>query len=329
MFVRSSLRTGIKVLSLFFSLISCFNIVAASECLTATKNFEGRDYLVPIHLSGEVSEFYRNINATDFQNFPNLNGQEGRRLVRQEFFDDSDFHLASAGVEVWMQEIDGIREYREDKRKIFITDSDHSQSDVAEFDYKRYKVKREKLDEHPLLGKIKRKDRPAFFDALGAPAGYSFDRIDSRLTVIHNELVYALFLYGKPVGEIVLDSFHIENFGLRNTHFMFRLRSFADGVAGLTAKEKVLFNENLCRVADRFEARFPQFTVRERIGVNIYLGLAQKSFPGRLFFEKYPLVFKLCQVVVLVIIGWLVMALILGRYEKSNDGRKRVRSRLK
>lgn len=286
------------------------------------------NYLVPIQRSGQVSEFYRSIKASDFDSFPGLSGQEGRREVKTVFFDDADYNLLRGGTEIWLYEQQAMPEFRDDKRQVFVGLTSEDHFNIRKFDYRSYNNKKYSLDSHPLLGHVKRRERQVFLDLLQVPPEVDARDLKPRLTVLHDELVYALFLYGKPVGEIVVDAFHIENFGLSNTQFSLKVSTVDAGYSGLTSEEKSLLTSSMCKLVKEFESTFPRLQASEYIGGAVFLNLAEKSFPGRVFFEKHVILYKLCQALVLVGMGWLLLSLIMGRYKPNKRLSVRVRQRV-
>jgi hypothetical protein len=294
-------------------------IVAANDALAGgltveaceSQGFESAYYLVGVSDAALAGTFFREVVET----YESLGGTMGHRYRVETYFDFRGLDLLKKSIELVFSVNENLPEYRPDREKIFYRDN-KSPSDVSVYEVKRYNKKISPLDKHPIFGKIKRKERPNLIKALDYVSDEMPEGVVKKLSVDHEEIVYLIRHFGVETGAITLDKFHISNFGIPNTSMLFKIEIYSDAAKKLTPYEKDQLNNFLCHIDFEFRKYLPHILGSSWFGYADYTRMANEMLPGRVLFQKYPVLFYVGQILVLSIIGFFFLYLIIGRYSR-------------
>lgn len=308
-----------RILTLIFCLNTALCHAAVSDCDLQT--FNSKYYLVDVGDINTVSIFYRQLSDEYFENLENYSRIVGRRTRQVAYYDSPNLALLANGMEISHILDKNLPNYREDKEKIIYRQKQNGTDITSTFLARTYKNKKEPLDKHPLLGLIKRKDRPGLMGTLESTLAIKPTDLKKTLTVDHNELVYLIEYLGITVGEIVLDEFHIHNYGVPNTSFLIKLNFHKTDVEALKPGESQQILDFFCKVDNDLNDRIPTITSKDQFGYSELSTIANEILPTRLLFLNYPMLVQLIQIILLSFIGFLFLYLLIGRYSKRTSFR--------
>lgn len=303
---------------LFYSAQLLSNEISADEC--GTNSFSSRYYLLDISNVSGVSAFFKEMEAEYFNEIRQISGITGiigKRQRIETYFDFNDLRLLKYGKELLITEDEHLPDYRSGRKWITYRDNSRQPPLIQRFEFKRYNKKISPLDKHPLLGSIKRRERSILTDELDK-MGVDFipAYLKKNFEVFHDEVVYLISHFGEPYASISLDQFHISSYGIPNTSTLLKIEKFYDNSDDLASSEKAALEKTLCRLNSNIRNSLPSHFSRDWFGYVEYNTIIKKLIPTRDLFQKYPLLFTLGQILILLIIGFLFLYLLIGRYEK-------------
>jgi hypothetical protein len=263
-----------------------------------------------IHIN-PVIHFFSGLKDNNYNQLDGFGTIVGSRNKKLYFFDYPKDFLLAQNKELLMIIDESQPLYSKTRRTIHYFDSTIALV-KNEFTYKHYNKRSSVLDKHPLLAWVKRKERIQLLNLLPENP-YSVEQLKLKLSVEQEQLALLLQHYGHSVIEVSLNNFHIDNYGVPNLIFIFKLEVLS-GYLTLTEKEKDYVNSLTCTIKQQFNDSFPTLSLKKYYGYKDYHSQALKQLPSRYFFTTYPILFKIGQVLVLVLIGALILFLILGRY---------------
>ncbi|MBN1378448.1 MAG: hypothetical protein JXA04_04365 [Gammaproteobacteria bacterium] len=269
----------------------------------------------------EVSKFYQRMPEKYFKDIKDITGTIGRRKRTIKYYDFNRYQLLMGDYELFHLTDENLPNYRTERDKIIFKKTLHGSAELRAFETKKYNRSTGSLDRHPLFGLIKRKERSILIDILSSISNEPSENIEPSIEVKHDELVFLLTHYGVMHGEIVLSKFHLESFGIPNTHALLKMEIFGGQQDKLTREEEVNLNGVFCAVYRGFVEQFPNIDPAVSYGYKDYFGLASEILPSWKFFKKNIALFKIGNVMVLSIIGFLLLYIIIGRYQKTHHFR--------
>lgn len=322
---QNNLILALSVLALM--LVSC-DAYSETNVLEgcSIEDFKSTYYLINVADFGAVSSFYQGLSERYFDGIESFTGILGGRKRYEFYFDSEDLQLLKNGGELLISVEDNLPRYREEREKVVYRENVDNPYDINEYEVKRYTKKVTPLDKHPLFGRIKRNERPIIFEKLKMLESISPERISERLKVEHDEIVFQISHYGVPTADIVLSKFHISNFGLPNTYTLLKFVQHDAAMAKLTEGEKKDLSLAMCQANRGFQAQFPHVKHVPWFGYANYHRLASEMLPSRTFFQNKLVLFQLGQIFVLCTIGFLLITLLLGRYQRGHTIRTISRS---
>ena len=290
-----------------------------------SSEFSSRYFLLEANDVGLVSTFFGSFFEQYFQDFDPFLSKSGERSRIERYFDSRDLDLHENDAELVLIVDKNLPSYRAGRERIVFRDEINGVK--FEFEVKKYNKKISAFDKHALFGKVRRKDRQMLIDKLKSIGLSSVNQVDETLQVNHEELVVLFSHFGTHLAEISLDKFHISNFGLPNTYTLLKFEIFKEKLSGLKANEKKQLNSAFCDLVNDFQHKFSSLKPVGSFGYEQYTDLANKLLPSRSFYQRYPVAFEFGQIFVLVLIGFLILYLFLGRYSQgvsyreSNSGK--------
>lgn len=288
--------------------------------LCEKEDFKSTYYYIEVEAISDVSDFFKKIPANYFNRNDELfvinNGQRNRV---ETYFDDNNLSILKHGRELLIAVDKNLPNYRVGKEQIIFKDNSVNPNYASVFEVKNYNKKATPLDKHALFGRVKRKERKLLVKNVKPLIITPIEEIAVKIKVEHQEIVQLYRHFGLSYGAITLNKLHISNYGLPNTYSMLRFELYSDQVAQLHEQERKYLNKAFCNANSDFNERFPLIARSLRPGYASYHKLAERQFPSRALFKKYPLLFEIGQIVVLIFIGFLLLYLVLGRYTKRQN----------
>jgi hypothetical protein len=264
-----------------------------------------------------VSRYYNTLSEDHFSKIDSFKAIKGKRKRTETFYDTRELMFLQNNIELLHIVETKLPLYREDRERVVYKNNNQANPFLKQYEVKRYNKRNTPLDKHPLLGKVKRKERPDLLALLSEQNKTTPLEIAQKLKVEHQEVVYLITHYGKPYAEINMDQIHIANFGVPNTNTLLKYHVYPDHMDDLNQQERDELYNAFCSARRVFEDRFPHLTPISRFGYAEYNAMATGMLPGRIFFQRHSWLFKLGQIFILTICGFLVIYLILGRYHKK------------
>ncbi len=304
--------------------LSIFNNVWARDINNAECDrgeFSNVVYFLDVNSIALVSKFFHQIPSAYFVRDDTLfEVSKGIKPRTEIYFDDNDFSLLKKKHELFVTEDINLPIYRTGREQVIF--KDNNSGNFESFETKSYKKKVTPLDKHKLFGRIKRKQRQLLIDKLGAISTTTAEEFSTNFQVQHHEVVQFYRHYGVTYGTITLDQFDIADFGIPNTFSLLRFELYLDKMNQLQEKERTYLLEAFCNARSGFNSRFIDIPAALKFGYSEYHQLALDLLPSRSFFKKYPMLYQLGQIFILLIIGFLFIFLLVGRYRSRHSSRE-------
>jgi hypothetical protein len=265
-----------------------------------------------------VSLYYNKLSEDHFSEIDSFTAIKGKRERIETFYDTRELSYLQNEIELFHMVNTKLPLYREDREHVVYNNNSELNPLLKHYEVKRYNKSNTALDKHPLFGRVKRKERPDLLAVLSVQNKIAPVEIAPKLKVEHQEVVYLVTHYGNPYAEITMDQFHIVNFGVPNTNTLLKYHVYPNHLDELNKQERDTLYNAFCSARRGFEERFPYLTPLSRFGYTEYTAMATAMLPGRVYFQRHLWLFKLGQVFVLIFCSFLVIYLILGRYQKQN-----------
>jgi len=183
---------------------------------------------------------------------------------------------------------------------------------IQHFEVKKYNKKKSPIDKHPLLGIIKRKERQLLLSLL--PGNGNIKSLSEKLNATHDEVVFLISHLGTECGSISLNNITLANFGIPTSHTVFKIESNSYALSHLKEAEKTELMHALSTIDNAFQEQFPHISPTNNFGYTEAHDLANKNLPTHNLFTRYPTLYQLGQIVVLVFIGWIFLYLPINRH---------------
>ena len=302
----------------FLSVYASPGVSVTSQC--DVENFNNIYFLIGLDSIAEVSDYFGQIP----EKFPlNIDDSiavkygERKRLV--SYFDDRNLNILKNHRELFIDVIVDIPTYRGDREKVYFKNNNDGSASVDIFEVRQYKRKNSALDKHELFGRIKRNLRPILIDKIKSIPDLSVSNIKTKMLVEHNEALYIYSHFGNALGAISLDRLHISNYGVPNTFSLLKFELDTDRQLKYEEinKIKMLF----CSTSEDLKKRYPKIKVFDRFGYTELYNLALRSLPTRKIFQDYPVLYKLGQIIVLLLLGYIFLYLFVSRYTGNSSHR--------
>lgn len=267
-------------------------------------------YFVSLDEIPLVSEYFKGLPEVLFDDLEGFTLSMGTRHRRDTYFDFDSEELLHAGKELFFRENLYLPRYRDDREQVVFVDRDESIRRHV-YKVKKYKKNISPLDKHPLVGRVRRKDRPMLRESLGDTSlGNAMLDLKAQLTVLHQERSYIFTHLGEEYGSIVLDHVSMRVFGLEHSAVVLRF-SLKGQVS--SPEDRQLLEEYFCRVQQALEQRLGRSWNGEYIGYKEYRAMADGVLPNRRWMMNHPWVYKLGQVLILAVMGFLILYLLIRR----------------
>jgi hypothetical protein len=286
------------------------------------KGFDNIYYLIDKNDFYSASIFYQKIEIIDSKTETDFESLIGERERYSIYYDFDDLDILKADKElVYILDKD-LLDFFPDREQIIYIDSQTIPVNINKFEVKKYNKKISPLDKHPLFSQVKRKQRSILIDLLANISKSPPESISESIKLELSENVHFITLYGTNIGAITLSRFTISNYGVPNTSLLLKIEKLYNRQDDLIEHEREYLNAFFCQIAERFEMQFPQIEPASWFGYRDYNQLALENLPSRALFRKYPEIFSIGQIIILIFIGFLLIYLILGRYSKPGSHRK-------
>ena len=287
-----------------------------------SQHFNNVYYLVEPEKVTGVSLFFKNLFNDDFENIEPFTSRVGNRNRIVNYYDTRLTSIMNTGHELYHTKDENLPDYRSGREKIIYRENKSSPGFNSSYEVRRYNKKATALDKHPLFGKIRRKERYLLLDQLKQLDDFELSSLTRHMTVEHEELVFLVSHFSSHTAAVILDKFHISNFGLPNTHTLLKFEIYPDQMKQLVAQEVYGLNRAMCNLTQQFQEKFPSIKPLNTFGYQQYIHLANLQLPSRIYFQRYPWLFTLGQILVLLFIGFLILYLLLGRYKHAKHYRQ-------
>lgn len=298
------------------------------QAILSCGNFEDKYYFLDHHNIIQASTFFQTLSIDGLEDkSQKLSSTIGRLNLSTQYFDTANLTLLKQHTGISQITNTNLPKYRP-KREQIIWEASNQKRPIK---VKNYNRKVDQYDKHPLLGKVRRKDRAPLIKEL-AELGISNPQELNKQLDIKTQIVTRQFrLYGEPVAEISIKNHEIENFGIptRVTEFAIE-KVYSPKKSILKAEEKKEISKLLCEIDSHLNDQVKGLQSKPNIGYPDLYSESIKKLPARHFFKTIPVAFKLGQALILSILGFLLITLIKGRYTKTSNEKKTqtVRSRL-
>lgn len=279
-------------------------------------------FLIEVEDIASVSAFFQQIPAQlSSENDELFAVTVGSKDRVETYFDDTHSTLLKNDQELILNLHTNLPVYRLEREHVDLNNRIPGRLKNDIFEVKNYNKKVTALDKHELFGRVKRNQRPLLIEKLKVFINDPVVDIEKKLQVEHEEVVQLYSHYGEGYGEITWDKFYVSNFGLSKTYSLFKFQLYSDLSSQLSPSESKYLNQYFCNTYAEFINSFPHIPVYYQFGYKSYHFLAESLFPLKSFFEKYPALFSLGQIVILILVGFLFMTLFIGRYTKGQHYR--------
>lgn len=313
--MKSSILPLLIFSSLFVATDSFSGEGEAEVC--GNQDFRNAYYQVDVSNVARASTFFLGMVENYFNDLEPFSAVVGNKFRVETFYDFEDLGILKNDKELYLSVNKKMPYYRAEREKVVFRSSKGVLSESNVFEVKRYNKKVSPLDKHPLIGMIKRKERPVLFELLKKTSEDVPEELLEELVVEHEEVIFLVTHYGVEYGAITMDKFHIVNYGIPNTTMLLKIEVYPDDLGRLTPGERSQLNEIFCNVDLGIRKQIPAITNTSSFGYPEYFKMANDLLPGRAFLRKYPVLFKLGQIIILSFIGFLFLYLMLGRYKKQ------------
>lgn len=311
---------------LFALVLMCVVNSALSKADNDTRcdnaGFSSSYYLLDDSDIGAVSRYFQQMEDAYFKDLQDFTGSIGHQQRVETYFDYLDLRILKNNQELLIAVNENLPGYRVEREWVTHRDNSKSPASIRQYEVKRYNKKRSSLDKHPLFGRIKRKERPQLTNELNRLEEGSPDNLVKTLQIEHDEIVYLITHYGYPYAAVTLSKFYIASYGLPNTSTLLKIEKYDDAEKNLNTKERSNLNRVLCQVNQGVRHQFPNLQPVAWFGYADYQQIASKLMPTRDVFVRHPVVYTLGQIIVLSFMGFLIIYLLIGRYEKRENYRK-------
>ena len=286
------------------------------------EDFQNAYYLIGVESIAAISEFFFSIPSTyRLSEDSSFIVHYGRKNRLQTYFDDNDLSLLNQQRELSLTLNQDMPKYKREREVVFYKDNSTTPAQVTNYEARRYNKKISPLDKHVILGRIQRRLRPLLIAKLESLPGVSVNNIGVGLKIEHRESVLMYRHYGNNYGAVTLDRFHLSNYGVPNTFSLLRFEIDASMQQQLQQHERDELYQVFCRASQGFQQRYPQLQLSRQFGYAEFHQLAETLLPTRMLFAKYPILYKVGQIIILALIGALFLCLFLGRYTKHKGYR--------
>lgn len=258
------------------------------------------------------------------QSIPNLinphsmfGENSGTRLKTGTYFDTPTQDLFHSKIELLHTIEHQLPTYQQEREYISYGSYQNSnQAFTHRYPVKHYKKFHTKFDKHPLIGLVKRSQRPLLFDLLGNNIEL-LEQLTANIEVEHNEKVFLISHLNETVAQVSLDNYHIENFGLpvAGTLLTFEIDPIIE--ERLNNNEKTILKSVMCTLETDIENALSIKRLPTNLNYLDYIKLANNRLPIRSFIRQYPLFFNILQAATLSLIGFLLLVLLSGRYNNN------------
>ena len=316
-------RRGTRIIFFVVAVIFCSSVWASEDANAkcGRDGFNNVAYLIDVDYISSVSAFFNQIPETYFGSSSNLLViSRGTKSRLETYFDDNDLSLLENNRELLISVEENLPSYRVGREQVVFRDNNLDSTDF--FEVRRYKKKATPLDKHELFGRVKRKQRQVLIDKLQVTSQSTVEEFGVKLQVRHQEIVQLYRHFGIAYGAITLDQFNISNFGIANTFSLLKFELYLDETRKLEENERIYLINSFCEANSNFKSKFEDIPPYSSFGYRVYYQLALGLLPSRSLFKKYPLLYEVGQIFVLVIIGFLIVYLFIGRYTKRQNYRK-------
>ena len=288
--------------------------------------FQNAYYLLTPPDFHKASNFYLSIPDHDSSGDHELKNVTGERLRTETFYDDEDRSLLKSGAELSSSVIESLADYEAERETVVFIDHTIKPIERSTFVVRHYNRRATKLDKHPLFGKIKRSDRAPLIDKIASRANmHAQEDLQAALTIEHHGLSQLYRYFGIAYGAISLEEVNIKIFGMNKPYVVLKFELLQDKIQTLTNRELGDLSNVLCRNEVAFKQQYPEIPSFPWLGYSTYMKLADEALPHRSFFRKYPLLYKLGQILLLGFFGLLVLCLLLGRHSLPDHHRRSVK----
>lgn len=282
--------------------------------------FDGVYYIVPPSSNiSRVDAYFSSVIDNFSGQMNEFTGISGNRSIVETYYDYEGLPLLKNGLELYHKINKELPYYREEREKIFFVDN--NSNSYSNYEVKQYNKKINPVDKHPLLGRIKRKQRTDLFSKLEKISNDVPTNLAARLRVEHTTLSYLISLHNVKVGEISVSVFHIDNYGIPNTSLLLKIEPVSGGKKYLSKEESSILANYLCSVSKGFGDNLPGVEPVIQFGYAEYNKMADEMLPIRNLLQSHPILFQVGQILVLTIIGFLFIYLLIGRYRQQGKCR--------
>lgn len=277
-----------------------------------------QSYIFSVGEFVSVARFVIQMPPVYFKGMQYFSGESGRRVREQIFYDDDELNLLESSQGLSHIIKSNLQDYRQDKEVAVYSDGTISPSSEKLFSLTRYNKKLSSLDKHPLFQRVKRKERAELLERIKSNGVQRAVELIPSLRIEHDELVYLITRYGQTFVEVKLDKFQLDNFGLGRSHLVLSIDADQGQYGSLTDDERIEISSRICRLHEDIQGLFTNAEQRSEIGYQFFSQIADQENPARRVFIKYPIIFKMGQVGLLSLIGFLLLYLLLGHYRKES-----------
>lgn len=280
--------------------------------------FESQFPLV-INLANNLTDFFNN---TETQKEHSLFRMPALNKTRQEeFFDTPKFRLYRQGAALYLHKNTFLTKYNTQKLRVFFQQS--ANEPLMVFSAQQYKKKSNEIERHPLFGILKKKQRPELKKILKNQSITHISELKPILNVDHTIQSYPVYLYYTQLAEIQLDHATTDVYGFEKNNLIFRYQVFPANIANhLTPFQQQHAEQLLSDLRCYFTQEISAFKPIRELDYHYYYEQVEKEFPWYSFFSRFPMVFKLGQIVLLCAFGFLIICLLLLRLEKRENRQK-------
>lgn len=249
----------------------------------------------------------------DLFHLPMLRYSVRNEQITDVYYDTDDFELLKNGYELYEKTNNSVSKYVKDRSEIIFRESAGNDSSINEWRYrpKKYKKKLENIDDHLLLGRVKRRERRPLLDKLsGLLKDQNMRRLIPVLKVQHNILSVNIVSMEDVFGKVYLDQAVIKVFGASGVHSSAGAVFYEDAMKSLSGDEKKNIYDSISSLNCKIELNVKNVEKVNHIGYKDYYRVATDIMPIFPFSVKNALMFKLVQAFLLMLIAFLPIYLL-------------------
>ena len=245
-----------------------------------------------------------------------LTSISGQLELTTTFFDTNNRAALNNNAQISLTTNHRLPGYRENRESVTVKKGEKSLS----YTTKNYTQKENSDDKHKLIGRISRKQRPDFYRELQNAGINNPLEVREVLRVETDSVTRQYQFLGDPVATVSIKSHEISNFGLPTRLSTFEIRRIGKA-RNLSQIEEKTLNSRLCAIEQEIKKQIPGIRKITTGEYQLYTEKAQETLPTHLLFSSTPWLFKLGQIVILSIIGFLLIYLINGRHQANRQHR--------